>query len=197
MYVMGGKTPHITASVLRYDSMQNTWREVAPMPTARFGFAACVVGRYIYVSGDWSTGNPVPVYKFDTEVEEWSILPLMPVACNYPYASVLDGLVYITGSGITGRKVLSFDPASGMWVNLASTLSNRKCGAAFVLSGLLYSAGGYYIENGFTISTSSVERYDVASNTWVVMPRVLEGRRHFGAVTIGSAGPAEEQDLFD
>jgi hypothetical protein len=42
-----------------------------------------------------------------------------------------------------------------------------------------------------------VERYDVASNTWVVVPNMLEGRRFFSAVTIGSAGQAEEQDLFD
>jgi hypothetical protein len=42
-----------------------------------------------------------------------------------------------------------------------------------------------------------VERYDVTSNTWTFMADLLEGRRFLGAVTIGSAGPAEEQDLFD
>jgi hypothetical protein len=200
MYVVGGKieiNSDITASVLKYDSTQDTWSEVAPMPTARYGFAACVVGRDIYVFGDASTANLVPVFKFDTEVEEWDILPPIPVACKFLSASVLDGLVYITGAGISGREVLSFDPASHVWNKLASTSSNRRGGAAFVLNGLLYFAGGYYTADGSTISTSSVERYDVASNTWVVMPRMLEGRRYFGAVAIGSAGPTEEQDLFD
>jgi hypothetical protein len=194
MYVMGGMieiNPGFTASVLKYDSTQDTWSEVAPMPSARYGFAACVVGRDIYVFGDSSTGDAVPVFKFDTEAEEWDTLPPMPVACHYPSASVLDGLVYITGAGRTGCEVLRFNPTSGMWANLASTSSNRKRGASFVLSGLLYSAGGS------TDSSSSIERYDVASNTWVVVPNMLEGRRYFSAVTIGSTGPAEEQDLFD
>jgi hypothetical protein len=194
MYVMGGKirtNPDITASVLKYDSTQDTWREIVPMPTARMGFAACDIGRDIYIFGDSSTGDAVPVFKFDTEAEEWDTLPPMPVACHYPSASVLDGLVYITGAGRSGCEVLRFDPASGLWANLASTSSNRKRGASFVLSGLLYSAGGS------TDSSSAVERYDVASNTWVVVPNMLEGRTYFGAVTIGSAAPAEEQDLFD
>jgi hypothetical protein len=189
MYVMGGKIElnrAITASVLKYDSTQDTWSEVAPMPSARYGFAACVVGRDIYVFGNSSTANLVPVFKFDTEAEEWEILPPTPVSCYYPSASVLDGLVYITGAGENGREVLSFDPASGMWANLASTSRNRRGGASFVLIGSLYSAGGL-----------AVERYDVASNTWVFVPNMLEVRRYFGAVAIGSAGPAEEQDLFE
>jgi hypothetical protein len=37
----------------------------------------------------------------------------------------------------------------------------------------------------------------VTSNTWTFVADLLEGRRHFCAVTTGSAGPAEEQDLFD
>jgi hypothetical protein len=44
---------------------------------------------------------------------------------------------------------------------------------------------------------SSVERYDVATDTWTAVADTLEERYVFGAVTIGSAGLAEEQDLFD
>jgi hypothetical protein len=57
----------------------------------------------------------------------------------------------------------------------------------------MYAAGG-------NVGSSSVQRYDVASNTWavaIVADNMLEGRRFFSAVTIGSAGPAEEQDFFD
>jgi hypothetical protein len=82
MYVMGGKAgmnSATMASVLKHDSTQDAWREVAPIPTARFGFAACVVGCIIYVFGDSETGNLVPVFNFDTEVEEWDTLPPMPI----------------------------------------------------------------------------------------------------------------------
>jgi hypothetical protein len=60
-----------------------------------------------------------------------------------------------------------------------------------VLDGSLYIAGG-----GPTAS-SRVERYDVATDTWTAVTNMLEGRHSFCAVTVGFAGPAEEQDLFD
>jgi hypothetical protein len=42
-----------------------------------------------------------------------------------------------------------------------------------------------------------VERYDVTSNTWTSVADMLQARLYFCAVTIGSVGPTEEQDLFD
>jgi hypothetical protein len=55
----------------------------------------------------------------------------------------------------------------------------------------MYAAGG-------AGQNSSVERYDVTSDTWTAaVTNMLEGRQLFDAVTIGSAGPAEDQDLFD
>jgi hypothetical protein len=42
-----------------------------------------------------------------------------------------------------------------------------------------------------------VESYDVASNTWESVANMLENRQNFSAVSIGSAGPSEEEDLFD
>jgi hypothetical protein len=35
------------------------------------------------------------------------------------------------------------------------------------------------------------------TDTWTAVAYMLEGRSHFGCVAIRSAGPAEEQDLFD
>jgi hypothetical protein len=63
-------------------------------------------------------------------------------------------------------------------------------GAFFVLSGCLYAAGGHNSE-------SKVQRYDVATNAWMEVADMLEGRYGFGAVTVGSTCPVEEQDLFD
>jgi hypothetical protein len=37
----------------------------------------------------------------------------------------------------------------------------------------------------------------MAADTWMAVVDMLEGRTFFGAVAIGSAGPADEQGLFD
>jgi hypothetical protein len=42
-----------------------------------------------------------------------------------------------------------------------------------------------------------VERYDVDTDTWTAVANMLEERRASCSATIGSAGPAEEEDLFE
>jgi N-acetylneuraminic acid mutarotase len=193
MYVLGGVDDGIRAIdiVLKFDSRQGTWSQVAPMPAVRYGHAACAIGSDIYVFGgaDDDRQMQASVFKFDTETNEWRILPPMPHACAYQCASVLDGLVYIVGAGASNFELLLFDPESGAWSMLATSIG-RKYGASFVLDGCLYVAGG-------AGSNPSVECYGVASNMWVAVANMLEGRSLFGAVTIGSADSAGEQDLFD
>jgi hypothetical protein len=114
----------------------------------------------------------------------------MPHAQGYHRVILLGSLVCIFARG---GAVLRFDPASGAWSTLAPTRSNREHGAPFVMDGSLYVAGGHA-----GASRSSVDNYDVASDTWkAVAVDMLEGRWVFGAVIITSSGPAEEQDLFD
>ena len=198
IYVLGGRGGRARGanratlcSVLKFDSTQGTWSEVAPMPAGRLACAACVIGSNIYMFGGFGGDRlEASVFKFDTDADEWTILADMPQACISVSANFLGGLVYIVGAGGSGRDVLCFDPVSGMWSTLASTLQDRQRGSSFVVAGSLYAAGEVY-------HPSSVERYDVASNTWTAVADMLEGRLFFGAVTIGSTGPAEEQNLFD
>jgi hypothetical protein len=149
------------------------------------------VGADIYVfGGRINRISQASVFKYDTVADEWSILAPMPQACAYHCAIVLDGLIYIVGVGDTETEVLRFDPASGVWSTLAPTLNARHRSASFVLGGCIHAAGGMESE-------CSVERYDVTSDTWTHVADMLAGRYLCRAVTIGSAGPAEDQDLFD
>jgi N-acetylneuraminic acid mutarotase len=154
--------------------------------------AACAVGSDIYVFGGFSSDGLAhfSVFKFDTEANVWSTLAPMPLACSYHSAGVLGGLIYVVGAGDHSDEVLRFDPASGAWSTLAPTTGTKECGAPFVAGGCLYVAGG-------VSQPKRVERYDVASNTWTVAADMLAMRTFLFAVTIGSAGPVEELDLFD
>jgi N-acetylneuraminic acid mutarotase len=187
MYVLGGSSRY----TLRFDGMQGTWSTVAPMPEMMLACATCAVGSDIYVFGGLDMQNAsASVLKYDTVTDAWSTLAPMPQPCAYHSASVLGGLVYIVGAGTNVHEVLRFDPASGVWSTLAPTLiGSAKC-ASFTLDGSLYAAGGF-ARNAF------VKRYDVDSDTWRVVANMLTGRDGFGAITIRSAGAAEEQDLFD
>jgi hypothetical protein len=118
----------------------------------------------------------------------------MPHACCGHSTSVFGNLVYIVGVVSHSSEFFSFDPVSGVWSTLAPTLHNRFCGSSFVLAGCLYAAGpSPHVQQG----GSSVERYDVASDTWTAVADFSDGRSNFCAVTIGSSGLSEEEDLFD
>jgi N-acetylneuraminic acid mutarotase len=193
IYVLGGICERIeVASVFKFDSTQGTWSAVESMPEPRRLHAACAIGSNIYVfGGRFRHEVQTSVFKYDTVTNTWSTLAPMPLPCADHSVSVLNGdQVYIVGAGDDGKSVLRFDTASGVWSTLRDT-SNNKCGSAtFVLGGCLYVAGG----DG---NSSNVERYDVASDTWTAVADMLEGRATFCAVTIRSAEPAEDQDLFD
>jgi hypothetical protein len=196
IYVLGGidAGDDPICSVLKFDSTQGTWTHVAPMPIAICSFAACALNGDIYIFGgnsdiDEDGASSSDVFKFDSGSNEWSILTAMPRACRYHSVQVLDGLVYIVG-GDDGSMTLRFDPETSEWRTLAPTLSSRQFGSSFVLNGFFYAAGGQR-------TSSSVERYDVASDTWTAVAALHESRAFFAAVIVTSKGPAEEQGLFD
>jgi hypothetical protein len=155
------------------------------------------VGSDVYVFGGQDEGDQdnagraeqTSVFKYDTVADEWSTLAPMSQACASHSASVLDTLVYIVGTGETGRKVLRIDPTSGVWSTLAPTMNCRMSGASFVLGGCLYAAGGA----GSRLSGMIWP----ATCTWAAVADMLEGHNSLCAFTIKSIDPAEEQDLFD
>lgn len=193
IYVLGGlsRGDTITAEVIKYDSIQGMWTETAPMPRNRFSFASCALGADIYVFGGQYVGeDTASVFKLDTVSGEWITLAPMPRAHASPSAIVLDGMVYILGSE-AHQFVMRFDPATELWSTLASNLNNRRYRSLFVIRGCLHVA-----PPGVD-STLSVECYDMVSDTWTALARMLDGRSSLRAVTIGYTGPVEEQDLFD
>jgi hypothetical protein len=220
LYVLGGRSPsgHPLSLVEKYSPSSDTWSAVAPLPAARRDHVAVAVGSFMYIlggnllhgatstvlkfdfiQGTWSdiyafSGEDEAgeqqdsVFKYDTVANIWSTLAPMPFSSRGLSASVLDGMVYIMGD--VSYNVWRFQPSLGAWSVLMPMSRVRHFCTSFARKGSLYVAGG--IRNGH-----SVERYDVATDSWTVMADMLEGRSFFRAATIQPPVPAEKQDLFD
>jgi N-acetylneuraminic acid mutarotase len=164
------------------------------MPEPRYKFAACAKGTDIFIFGGKNAQNnsQESVFKYDTLTDLWGILSMspMPSASFEHSCCLLDGLIYIAGARDNGTGLMCFDPASRRWSTIGTMLSLVTQVSIFVLGGCLYVA------EGNSESKASVERYDPTTNTWTVAAGVLENRRFFNAVTIGSAS-LPEKDLFD
>jgi N-acetylneuraminic acid mutarotase len=182
MYVIGGAADdyEVPPSVQIFDTLQGTWSEGARIPGHTFRSALCVVGTDIYAFGgeDAMAEERDSVFKYDTVADEWSTLAPMPFADAYASlsASVVNDVIYLVGCGDDGRGVLRFDPRwhRGVWSTLASTTAGHGYGASFVLGESLYVAGG-------GIQQTSVERYDMASDTWTAVAAMQKGRSHHRA----------------
>jgi hypothetical protein len=197
IYVLGGEIGgdinEITASVLKFDDAQGAWSIVAPMPEARSPCTACVVRTHIYVFGGMNDvgEDQASVFKYNTETNAWSVLAPMPAETCGHSVSVIDDIIYIIGAENMSRKLMQFEPVTGVWTTLTSMLHSHFDAVSFVLGGCLYATGGT------RTSAHTVDCYDAATDTWTAVANMLEGRHTFGAVTIGPTDPAEEQDLFD
>jgi hypothetical protein len=147
LYVAGGEvqltadTFEVSNSVLVYDPKQNTWRSVAPMPTARTRLRLVASGRYLYAIGGaappsgadpFELGPPLStVERYDPRSNRWSTMNPMVEARLLPCAVetkvghrrvlvVVGGFEFSAdGTLVQARRTTEvFDPHTGRWTLL-------------------------------------------------------------------------------
>jgi hypothetical protein len=189
LYVLGDQIDG-AATMFKIDTLEGTWSAVTPLPEPIRAPAVCSIGSAVYVFGGVDSEGDMlaSVFKYDTLTDVWSILAPMPRVCTGHRASHVDGRVYIMKAGVSEQESMCFDPVTGVWCMLAPTTFDRNI-AAFTLSGCLH------VKRRMR-SASTIERYDVATDTWTAVTDLPHGWIACNAIGIESC-PAEEQDLFD
>jgi len=122
VYVIGGATglnadtAVASASGYRYDTAQNEWSSLPPMPEARYACSACV----LYVMGGKSASYTVlsSVIRFDPASSSWSTMTPMSTALEGCGSYPLGGCFYAAG-GHDGHNYLNtvekYDPSTDSW----------------------------------------------------------------------------------
>ena len=155
----------------------NVWSSAPPMPTARTGLAAVtgLDGRIYAIGGSnvFGGGHFRTVEVYDPQTSTWSTAAPMPTARQWFGATLgPDGRIYAIGGTNQWRDgvmnvVEAYDPASNTWTTLAPMPTRRDGVGLAAAGGLLYAAGGFSFEVGpYGDVTSTVEAYNIASNTW-------------------------------
>ena len=180
IYIIGGQNAahEIVASVLRYDTLTNSWSTsaVPPLNTARYG-AACIVDRLgrIWVVG--GTNEAYPIGLTSTEIYDpmrpalgWQDGPALNEGRWY-CGGVVDhnGLIYAIGGGSMSdhlRTVERIDPCdpNGSWEVLPELLpspASNEVEAVVGADGFIYATGGWF--GGFG---AQVYRCDPANGAW-------------------------------
>jgi len=135
----GGPTQIPINNTWEYDPADDSWKALAPMPTARTAAVAAEVGGKIYVLGGASVhpgqqivslGPTVPHRSvdvnevYDPKTNTWGTRMTMPTARNHAAAGVVNGRIYVIG-GRVGSSVITtssntnvvevYDPAADLW----------------------------------------------------------------------------------
>jgi N-acetylneuraminic acid mutarotase len=139
LYVAGGEvqlaadTFEVTNSVVVYDPKNNTWRSVAPMPTARDRLRLVASGRYLYAIGgaDLAGQSLTTVERYDPKSNSWATMNPMVESRALPCAVqtkvgqrrvlvVVGGFEFSAdGTLVQARRTTEvFDPHTGRWTLL-------------------------------------------------------------------------------
>jgi N-acetylneuraminic acid mutarotase len=191
VYVIGGYTPMITASVLAYDPATMMFRSVEDFPVPFNHPNVGVVGAELIVAGYYVNGMTTPtdeVWAYDPDANEWSERTPMPQGTERGAActAVLDGKIYVFGGARDGESLAfasAYDVAMDSWEELPDMPVRREHCAAGAIDGKLYIVGGRAdgIEG---LDTTSFE-FDPASPGYVPIAPIPTPRGGVAAAVLG------------
>jgi len=199
-----------TNNAWEYDPANDSWKELAPMPTKRGAAAAAAVGGKIYVVGGASslpgvTENGIhprrphnvmaTVEEYDPATNTWRERRPLLLARNHHVAAAVGNKVYVIG-GRVGAAFISgtsnnidlvetYDPAADLWTSGERMPTARSAMAAGVHNNMIYVGGGEFQDRRMLAALRAVEAYDPAKNTWNIMPSMPNPRHGLAGGVIG------------
>ena len=125
-YAIGGRNTAINATTTAndvYNFATGSWSMgLAPLPTARGGFASAVIGSEILIIGGEGGGNTFnTVEAYDANLNTWRTLAPMPTARHGIQAAVCNDGVYVAAGGATQGGSNPTDIHQVFFLNTPST----------------------------------------------------------------------------
>jgi N-acetylneuraminic acid mutarotase len=181
----------------RYQPSTNTWKSLAPMPTARDGLGAAVVGDSIYAIGGRSqtlgpcTGvAPLATNeRYNIASNTWMAVAPLPTPRSDVGVIAHGGKIYVFG-GCTGpgastatSEVDIYDPTKNSWSSGAPLPTPRSGFYGIGIKGdTIYVMGGL---DRTGAASAANEAYNIAHNSWSEATPLPFPRGEMGVVSHG------------
>ena len=196
IYVIGGvdKPGNALDTVEVYNTKNDSWKKVAPLPQPLHHSAASSFNGKIYVIGGSSSSgvNWIPTNKlfiYDSIVDKWIEGKPMPTARGAVTANFVNGILYVIG-GYGSSQIVdvnkAYDPLSNEWTSKKPIPTPRHHASSAVVDNQLFVIGGTRIGFYPIINTDITERYDPKEDKWITLEPMPSKRSGSSAVSINN-----------
>lgn len=193
-----------------YDTVHDTWKALAPMPTPRGAGVAALVGTKVYVIGGASVHpgaklvslTPTGPHRsldanevYDIPTNKWEKRSPMPTGRNHMAVGVVNGKIYVIGGRVGSVFVVAsatdiveeYDPATDTWGYAKARMPTPRSGLTFAThAGKIYVVGGEYLNNLIVGAFRDIEAYDPVADTWSILPPMELPRNAPASAVIGN-----------
>src|SRR5216684_3674923 len=176
---------------------QGTWTALTPVsPSPMEGMTVGGVGQIIVAAYGFSPvpGNTNQTLLYNINTDSWSTgapAPL-PARAEAAYGETTHGgFLYVIGGGNSGvalSELQRYDPVLDVWTPLTSMNTARAGAAAAVIDDGIFVIGGRQSTGGPCSGgpyLTTVEKYDIDTNTWSTVAPLLNARSDLAAVAHG------------
>lgn len=196
--VVGGHSDAAKATALAscevYDPIGNAWSTIAPMSTARYALQLLQLRdrRFLAICGTNGAGAALSSCElFTAATNTWTAAGSLATARDSGFSATIlpTGCVLVTGTAALSANCERYTPAAGSagaWASAANITTPRIAHQAVLTRDgrVLVIGGKSSLPNG---SSSVIESYREADDTWTTMPGLI-GARDGHAAVLGAAG---------
>ena len=205
LYVFGGYTnrpepgPKSIKHVDVFDPKDNSWRQLADLPSAITHFNAVLDGRTVWFAGGFKDGYKghtiAEVWNYDIDKNTYTAGPDLPEQrAAGGLALVGRKLHYISGlkadrdTDARDHWVLDLEDTSKGWTNAAPMPEARNQFSVVTFDGKIYAIGGQFNHDSRQLDQARVDIYDPETDTWSGGPPLPHGHSHGEASTFVHGG---------
>ncbi|XP_060554452.1 kelch-like protein 12 [Ruditapes philippinarum] len=179
-----------------YDQSSASWIQKMRMNVSRSMFNLTIVDGFAYAIGGMDgTETLSTVEKYDPRANTWTLVAPLPQPLRFTTSVSLKGKLFVFGGeGVTDvvSTAYRYDPVEDSWTELTPMSVARVLAGSVVHHGKIYVIGGngqisdkWKREFLPEFCVSSVEIYDVDSNSWSAGPELPNALCGAGVVKYG------------
>jgi hypothetical protein len=211
IYAIGGLTDsdddyyeELTGVNEVYNPATDTWENMTPMPTKRYGMDANVVEGKIYLIGGKNASGWIDRVNevYDPATDSWTTKAPIPTRVSYYASAVVDNKIYVIG-GYQGFEYTNltqiYDPKTDTWSSgtpIPSSFSPLITPQAVATTGVwapkrIYVIGAsppYGITSltgyVFVVNNVPTQIYDPEKDAWSTCAAMLNPRIRFGITVV-------------